>query len=167
MKAIKLRTLLVFVLALAALGFTAPARAVVEIQFWHAMDGALGEKLDLLVERFNASQKKYRVVATYKGSYDDTLALGIAAQLQGKAPHILQVYEVGTASMAAGRNLYKPAHQVLSAAGQRLDAKDFVGPVASFFSDRHGKLLALPFNTSTPVLYYNEDAFKKAGLPRT
>jgi sn-glycerol 3-phosphate transport system substrate-binding protein len=165
MKALKARTLLLVVLAFAALGFALPAHAVVEIQFWHAMDGALGKKLDLLVEKFNASQNKYRVVATYKGSYDETLALGMAAQAKGKAPHILQVYEVGTASMAAGRNLYKPAYQVLSAAGERLDAKDFVGPVASFFSDRKGKLLALPFNTSTPVLYYNEDAFKKAGLP--
>jgi sn-glycerol 3-phosphate transport system substrate-binding protein len=164
MKAIKARTLLGLVIAFAALGFALPAHAVVEIQFWHAMDGALGKKVDLLVEKFNASQSKYRVVATYKGSYDETLALGIAAQLQGKAPNILQVYEVGTASMTNARNLYKPAYQVLATAGERLSPKAFVAPVASYFSDRKGKLLALPFNTSTPVLYYNEDAFAKAGL---
>jgi sn-glycerol 3-phosphate transport system substrate-binding protein len=156
--------LLLAALAFAALGFSLPARAVVEIQFWHAMDGELGKDVDLLVAKFNASQSKYRVVATYKGSYDETLALGIAAQKQGKAPHILQVYEVGTASMTAARNLYKPAYQVLAAAGERLATKAFVAPVASYFSDRKGKLLALPFNTSTPVLYYNEDAFAKAGL---
>jgi len=164
MKAFKARTLLLVGVATAIFGFAMPARAVVEIQFWHAMDGTLGKRVDELVERFNASQSQYRVVATYKGGYDETLALGVAAQLQGKGPHILQVYEVGTASMTAGRHLFKPAYQVLAAAGERLDSKAFVGPVASFFSDHKGKLLALPFNTSTPVLYYNEDAFTKAGL---
>lgn len=164
MQASMSRTLLLFVIAFSALSLALPARAAVDIHLWHAMDGALGEKVDQLVAEFNASQSEYRVVATYKGSYDETLALGIAAQVQGKAPHILQVYEVGIASMTTARNLYKPAYQVLAAAGVRLDAKAFVAPVASYFSDRKGRLLALPFNTSTPVLYYNRDAFAKAGL---
>lgn len=160
----KARTLLFLVFALAALGVALPAHAVTEIQIWHAMDGALGGKVDQLVAKFNASQPEYRVVATYKGGYDETLALGIASHLQGKSPHILQVYEVGTASMTSARNLYKPAYEILDAAGVQLGAKAFVAPVASYFSDRRGKLLALPFNTSTPVLYYNRDAFAKAGL---
>jgi sn-glycerol 3-phosphate transport system substrate-binding protein len=150
--------------AVSTFAIAAPAPAVTEIQFWHAMDGTLGKKLDQLVERFNASQPKYRVVATYKGSYDETLALGIAASLQGKGPNILQVYEVGTASMTTAHNLYKPAYQILARAGEKLSDKAFVAPVASSFSDQKGKLLALPFNVSTPVLYYNRDAFKKAGI---
>jgi sn-glycerol 3-phosphate transport system substrate-binding protein len=158
------RALLAFVLLLVTLCIAVPARAVTEIRFWHSMDGELGRQVDQLVERFNASQSKYRVVATYKGSYDETLALGISAQLQGKGPDILQVYEVGTASLTNATKLYKPVYQILAAAGEKVYAKAFVGPVASFYSDQHGKLLALPFNTSTPVLYYNEDAFKKAGL---
>jgi len=157
--------LLALVFSFASLAGAAPPRAPVEIEFWHAMDGALGDKVGQLVERFNASQSDYRVVATYKGSYDEVLALGLAAQLQGKAPHVLQVYEVGTASITSGRSLYKPAYQVLAAAGEKLGPDAFVGPVASYFSDRKGRLLALPFNTSTPVLYYNQDAFDKAGLP--
>jgi sn-glycerol 3-phosphate transport system substrate-binding protein len=158
------RALFAPLLVLVTLLSAAPARAATEIQFWHSMDGELGRQVDRLVERFNASQSKYRVVATYKGSYDETLALGIAAQLKGKGPDILQVYEVGTASLTNEKKLYKPVYQVFAAAGEKVDAKAFVGPVASFFSDNHGKLLALPFNTSTPVLYYNEDAFKKAGV---
>ncbi len=158
------RTLLRLAFGCAALGLALPASAVVEIQFWHSMDGVLGEKVDQLAERFNATQSEYRVVTTFKGSYDETLALGIAAHVQGKSPHILQVYEVGTASMTTARNLYRPAYQVLAAAGERLDTKAFVAPVASYFSDRKGNLLAFPFNTSTPVLYYNQDAFEKAGL---
>ncbi len=168
--ALKISTHLLRCAAFAALAacssyaLAAPGPAVIDIQFWHAMDGTLGKKLDQLVARFNASQPKYRVVPTYKGSYDETLALGIAASLQGKAPNILQVYEVGTASMTTARNLYKPVYQVLAAAGEHLDEKTFVAPVASYFSDQKGKLLALPFNISTPVLYYNRDAFKKAGI---
>jgi sn-glycerol 3-phosphate transport system substrate-binding protein len=150
--------------AFSTFAIAAPAPAATEIQFWHAMDGTLGKKLDQLVDKFNASQAQYRVVPTYKGSYDETLALGVAASLQGKAPNILQVYEVGTASMTTARNLYKPAYQILAAAGEHLNGKSFVAPVASYFSDSKGKLLALPFNISTPVLYYNRDAFEKAGI---
>lgn len=169
MRTSKARTPLVATVALAAAcfalpGLAAPAPTVTEIRFWHAMDGALGEKVDELVAKFNASQSEYRVVATYKGSYDETLALGIAAQLQGKGPHILQVYEVGTASMTTARNLYKPVYEIFAAAGMRFDAKTFVGPAATYFANQKGKLLAFPFNTSTPVLYYNQDAFAKAGL---
>ena len=162
---VKIRALLALALASLALGLAVPAQAVTEIHFWHSMDGELGKQVDQLVEQFNASQSKYRVVATYKGSYDETLALGIAAQQRGKGPDILQVYDVGTASLTNARHLYKPVYQIFAAAGEKLDVKAFVAPVASFFSDDKGKLLALPFNTSTPVLYYNEDAFAKAGLP--
>jgi sn-glycerol 3-phosphate transport system substrate-binding protein len=147
-----------------ALCVAAPARAATEIQFWHAMDGALGTYLGRLVERFNATQKDYRVVAVYKGSYDETLAGGLAARLAGKAPHILQVYDVGTANVAAAKNAVKPVHQLMREAGEKFDPKAFVPAVASFYSDSKGNLLSLPFNTSTPVLYVNRDAFEASGV---
>jgi len=158
-----------FLLALAsaatvAVAAPAPAPKATEIQFWHAMDGALGDQVEQIVAKFNASQSEYRVQATYKGSYDETLALGIAAHGKGKAPNILQVYDVGTASMMASRNLYRPVHEVLARAEVKLDSRAFVSPVASYFADTGGRLLAFPFNTSTPVLYYNKDAFTAAGL---
>jgi sn-glycerol 3-phosphate transport system substrate-binding protein len=147
-----------------ALGATAPARAATDIQLWHAMDGALGAQLDGVVQRFNAAQKDYRVVPVYKGSYDETLAAGLAARLKGGAPHILQVYDVGTANMAAAKGAIRPVHQVMREAGEKFDANAFVPAVASFYSDGKGNLLALPFNTSTPVLYVNRDAFDASGV---
>ncbi len=147
-----------------ALGASAPARAVTEIQFWHAMDGALGAQLDRIVQRFNDVQKDYRVSAVYKGSYDETLAAGLAARLAGKGPHILQVYDVGTANMAASKGAIRPVYQVMREAGEKFDSGAFVPAVASFYSDSKGNLLALPFNTSTPVLYVNRDAFGAAGV---
>jgi hypothetical protein len=147
-----------------ALCVAAPARAVTDIQFWHAMDGALGAQLDLIVQRFNASQKDYRVVAVYKGSYDETLAAGLAARLEGKAPHILQVYDVGTVNVAVAKNAVKPVYQLMRDAGEKFDPKAFVPAVASFYSDSKGNLLSLPFNTSTPVLYVNRDAFEASGI---
>jgi sn-glycerol 3-phosphate transport system substrate-binding protein len=147
-----------------ALGAGAPARAATEIQVWHAMDGALGAQFDAVVQRFNATQKDYNVVAVYKGSYDETLAAGLAARLEGKVPHVLQVYDVGTANVAAAKNSVKPVYQLMREAGEKFDATAYVPAVASFYSDGKGNLLSLPFNSSTPVLYVNRDAFESSGV---
>jgi sn-glycerol 3-phosphate transport system substrate-binding protein len=149
--------------AAAALLASPAARAATDIQFWHAMDGALGDQLKTVVDRFNASQKQYRVVAVYKGSYDETLSAGLGAQAAGKGPHILQVYEVGTANMMAAKRAVKPVYQLMREAGEKHDPGAFVPAVASFYSDSRGNLFALPFNTSTPVLYVNRAALKAAG----
>jgi sn-glycerol 3-phosphate transport system substrate-binding protein len=154
-------------LALCALlfaGAAAPlqAGAATEIQIWHAMEGVPGETLVQLVERFNASQKTWQVVPTFKGGYQETLQAGVLAAREGKAPHLLQVYEVGTAGMLASPKLYKPLSQL--AAEHRMKLETYGPSVAAFFSDAKGNLQALPFNSSTPVLYYNRDKFRKAGL---
>ncbi len=136
------------------------------------MGGALGEELNAFVQRFNESQREFRVVTEHKGSYEDTLIVALAAQREGTGPHLVQVYEVGTALMMAPRRAVRPVWQVLSEGGEAIDAKAFLPAVASYFSDNSGKLLALPFNISTPILFYNRDAFRRAGLdpdkpPRT
>ena len=154
--------LLVSILTFACLNSTALAQQ--EIQFWHAMGGALGNELDALVQRFNASQKDYRVVATHKGSYEDTMIGALASQRIGTGPHIVQVYEVGTGHMMAFRGSYVPAWLVMADAGESLDTKAFLPAVAGYFSDSSGKLLALPFNLGTPILFYNKDLFRKAKL---
>ena len=148
-----------------AAAIAAPAaRAATEIQFWHAMDGALGDQLTAIVARFNGAQKDYVVVPVFKGSYDETLAAGLAASLAGKGPHVLQVYEVGTANMMSARRIVKPLHQLMREAGERFDQKMYVPAVASFYSDAKGDLQSLPFNTSTPVLYVNRTALKESGV---
>lgn len=148
------------------------AQAQQELRFWHAMGGSLGNALATFVERFNESQADYRVVAEHKDSYEDTMIGALAAQRAGNGPHLVQVYEVGTAHMMAARSAYRPVWQVLAEGSERVEAKSFLPAVASYFSDGSGRLLALPFNVSTPILFYNRDAFRKAKLdperpPRT
>jgi len=152
--------LAILVLALAC----GTARAQTEIRIWHALSGSLGAALQSFVQRFNDSQKDFLVVAEHKGSYEDTMIAALAAQRQGAGPHIVQVYEVGTAHMMAARGAYRPLWQVAAENQESIDAKAFLPPVAGYFSDESGRLLALPFNLSTPILFYNKTAFRKAKL---
>lgn len=146
-------------------GASHAAWAATEIQFWHAMEAALGEHLNVIVNDFNRSQSDYKIVPVFKGTYDQTLAAGIAAYRSGNAPAILQVYEVGTATMMAAKKAVVPVTDVFKQAGVPLDQKAFVPTIASYYSDaKTDELVAMPFNSSTPVLYYNKEAFKKAGL---
>jgi sn-glycerol 3-phosphate transport system substrate-binding protein len=140
------------------------AAAQQEIRFWHALSGARGAELEALAQRFNDLFKDVRVVAEHKGGYEDVMLGALAAQRAGSGPHLVQVYEVGTAHMMAAKNAVKPVGQVLSEHGERMDSRIFVPAVAGYFSDSAGRLLALPFNVSTPILFYNKDAFRKAGL---
>ncbi len=148
---------------LCAASLAPSALAAQEIRFWHAMNGAAGAELEALVARFNASQREYKVVPVYKGSYEQTLAAALAARKGASGPDIVQVYEAGTADVMSVKNGVRPLWQVLHEAGVSAEAK-YVPAVADFYSDTHGRLLALPFNAATPVLFYNRDAFKKAKL---
>lgn len=148
------------------------AQAATEITFWHSMEGALGERVNELVDGFNKSQQDYVVNAIYKGTYGESMNAGIAAFRAGNAPDILQVFEVGTATMMYAKGAIKPIQEMSEEAGDPINPDDFLGAVAGYYSSPEGKLVSMPFNSSTPVLYYNKDAFKKAGLdpekaPRT
>jgi sn-glycerol 3-phosphate transport system substrate-binding protein len=139
--------------------------AATEIQFWHAMEASLGEHLNAIATDFNNSQSEYRIVPVFKGNYDQTLAAGIAAYRSGDAPAILQVYEVGTATMIGAKKAVVPVWRVFQDAGVRLDKNAFIPAIASYYADaKSGQLVSMPFNSSTPILYYNKDAFRKAGL---
>jgi sn-glycerol 3-phosphate transport system substrate-binding protein len=139
--------------------------APTEIQFWHAMESELGERVNEIAQQFNASQSEYKIVPVFKGTYDQTLAAGIAAYRSGDAPAILQVYEVGTATLMQAKKAVVPVYDVMKNAGVPFDEKAFVPTIASFYGDaRTGHLVSMPFNSSTPLLYFNRDAFRKAGL---
>ena len=150
----------VFVLGLSV----TTAQAITEINWWHAHGGRLGEKVNAIAEEFNNSQTEYKVVATYKGSYADTMTAGIAAFRSKNQPQILQVFEVGTASMMAAKGAIKPVYEVMKESGLSFDPNVYLPTVTGYYTDNEGKMLSMPFNSSTPVLYYNVDAFKKAGL---
>jgi len=141
-----------------------PAQAQTEIQWWHSMGGALGEWVQDLAKDFNASQKDYRIVPVFKGSYDESMTAAIAAFRAGNAPHILQVFEVGTATMMAARKAIVPVAEVMRAAGLKFDPTAYVPAVAGYYTAPNGQMLSFPFNSSTTVFHYNKDAFKAAGL---
>ena len=139
--------------------------APVEIQWWHAMTGANNDRVNQIVEAFNASQADYKVVATFKSNdYTELMNQTIAAYRAGNAPHITQVFEVGTATMMAAKGAVKPVFELMAEAGEKFDPKSFLPAITGYYSTADGKMLSMPFNSSTPIFYYNKDAFAKAGL---
>jgi sn-glycerol 3-phosphate transport system substrate-binding protein len=140
------------------------AQAATEIQWWHAFTGRLGELLAKQVEDFNASQSDYVVVASNKGNYSETLNAGIAAFRAGEQPHILQVFEVGTATMMAAEGAIKPVYEVMAESGLDFDPSVYLAAVTGYYTTTEGDMLSLPYNSSTPVLYINKQALEDAGV---
>ena len=159
--------------AVAALALAAAsAHAVTEIAWWHSMNGKLNDKVNEIADKFNASQTEFKVVPVYKGQYDESMAAAIAAYRAGNPPQIVQVFEVGTATMMAAKGAIKPVYQLMAEAHEPFDPKAYLGAVYGYYADTKGNLISMPFNSSTQVLYINKDAFRKAGLdpakpPRT
>src|SRR5215471_6954823 len=140
------------------------ASAQMEIQWWHAMTGANNDAIVGLANDFNASQKEYKVVPSYKGSYPDTMNAGIAAFRAGQAPHIIQVFEVGTATMMAATGAVKPVHVLMKEAGEAFDPKAYLPAITGYYSTSKGEMLSFPFNSSSTVMWINLDALKKANI---
>lgn len=150
---------LVLLLALMAPGVMAQRTTIV---FWHAMSGALGEAVQYLVDTFNESQDEFFVEAVYRGSYEETMVAAVAATRAGNPPHIVQVYEVGTRQMLDSGVIY-PVYQLMADYGIDIDWDAFIGPVRGYY-EFQGNLYSMPFNSSSPIMYYNKDAFRAAGL---
>ena len=158
-----LRCATVLALAVAVVLTAGPAHAQkTEIHFWHAMGGQLGETVAELVRQFNQSQGEFEVKALQKGTYPETLTAAIAAYRQKNPPHIVQVFEVGTQTMLSSGAVY-PVFQLMKEQEVPVNWGDFIKPVTGYYS-KDGNLYSMPFNSSSPILYYNKDAFKKAGL---
>ena len=158
------RLLLAAALALGAVPAAFAQGGPIEIQWWHAMTSVNGELVNKMADEFNQSQKQYKVVPVYKGGYADTMQAAIAAFRAGNPPAIVQVFEVGTATMMAAKGAVKPVYQLMADAGQKFDPNAYLPAITGYFSTADGKMLSLPFNNSTAILYYNKDAFTKAGL---
>jgi sn-glycerol 3-phosphate transport system substrate-binding protein len=155
---------------LLAAPFIAPsarAQGRTEIQFWYGLGGALGERVAEQVTRFNESQSRFRVNANFRGSYVEVMTGSIAAWRAGTPPHIAQVFEVGTATMMAAGPAIRPTHELLGEAGITLDPKRYLAGVRGYYSDTQGRLVSMPHNSSSAVLWINLDAFEKAGLSTT
>ncbi|MDM0088472.1 MULTISPECIES: sn-glycerol-3-phosphate ABC transporter substrate-binding protein UgpB [unclassified Variovorax] len=150
--------------ALAATLFNT-AQAQTEIQWWHSMTAVNNEWVNDLAKQFNESQKEYKIVPTFKGTYDESMTASIAAFRAGNAPHILQVFEVGTATMQASKGAVIPVGKVMKDAGEKFDPAAYIPAVAGYYTAPNGQMLSFPFNSSTTIFYFNKDAFKAAGLP--
>jgi len=153
--------------ALAATTLFNVAQAQTEIQWWHSMTAVNNEWVNDLAKQFNESQKEYKVVPTYKGTYDESMTASIAAFRAGNAPHILQVFEVGTATMMASKGAIVPVGQVMKDAGEKFDPAAYIPAVAGYYTAPNGQMLSFPLNSSTTVFYVNKDAFKAAGIDTT
>ena len=148
--------------SVAATLLSGAANAAVEVNWWHAMGGTNTERVNKIAADFNASQADYQINAIYKGNYTETMTAAIAAFRAKKQPHIVQVFEVGTATMMAAKGAVYPIEQVMNDAGVKLNKSDYLPAVISYYQTPEGELLSMPFNSSTPVLWYNKDAFKKS-----
>lgn len=158
-----LRPLLAVALAFFLAAGTVSAQKI-EIEFWHGLSGPLGELLEGIVDDFNASQDKYVVDASYKGSYDDTMVAAIAASRSGNAPHIVQMFEVGTATMMAAGPAIKPVWELFEETGVAFDPSIYIPAVAGYYSLPDGRMMSMPFNSSSAILWVNRDALRAAGL---
>jgi sn-glycerol 3-phosphate transport system substrate-binding protein len=146
--------------AIASPAFAEPT----ELQWWHAMTAINLERVNKLAADFNALQTEYKVTPVYKGSYPETMTAAIAAFRAGTPPHIVQVFEAGTATMMAAKGAVKPVYQLMADAGEPFDPQNYLPTVTGYYSTADGKMLSLPFNSSTAIVYWNKDTFTKAGL---
>jgi sn-glycerol 3-phosphate transport system substrate-binding protein len=153
------------VAALALLGGVADAQTRTEISLWHAQEGKSRAAIEELVQRFNQSQREVEVAAVYKGTYPEVIAAATAAYRHKEPPHLVQVYEVGTQSMIMSDAIV-PVHRLMQQQKVSVDWADFLETITGYYST-DGNLNSMPFNVSTPILYYNKDIFRKAGLPDT
>jgi sn-glycerol 3-phosphate transport system substrate-binding protein len=138
--------------------------AATELQWWHAMSGANNEVVDNLAKEFNASQSEYKIVPVFKGSYPETLNAGIAAFRAKQAPAILQVFDAGSGVMMGAEGAVMPVADVLKKGGYTFDKANYLAGIVAYYSKPDGTMLSFPYNSSSPVMYYNKDTFKKAGL---
>lgn len=145
-------------------GLASPASAVTEITWWHAMSGELGRQVDKLAADFNASQSEYRIVPSYKGNYTETVTAAIFAFRSRSQPAIVQVNEIATATMMAARGAIYPVYELMRDEKEAFSPSAYLPAVTGYYSDSAGNMLSFPFNASTPILYYNKNMFRDAGL---
>jgi len=153
-------------LAAAGMVFAAgsPALAQTEVIWWHAMTGELGKQLEKLATDFNATQKEFRVVPVHKGSYTETVTAAIFAFRSRNQPAIVQVNEIATATMMAAKGATYPVYELMRDQSEQFFPSGYLPAITGYYTDASGNMLSFPFNASTPILYYNKDQFRAAGL---
>lgn len=136
----------------------------IKIIFWHSMTGQPGVGVQHIVDGFNHSQQKYHIVAVYKGDYNESLTQLVAAYRAHQQPALVQILEIGTATMLGAREAIVPVYSLMQQYSHPIDQRIFLAPIADYYSNTQGQLFSFPFNVSSPVLFYNKAEFKQAGL---
>jgi sn-glycerol 3-phosphate transport system substrate-binding protein len=152
------------VAAAIALATASPAHAATEIAWWHAMSGELGRQLEKLAADFNATQSGYRIVPSYKGNYTETVTAAIFAFRSRGQPAIVQVNEIATATMMAAKGATYPVFELMRDEVEAFSPTAYLPAITGYYTDIAGNMLSFPFNASTPILYYNKNLFRAAGL---
>ncbi|WP_237154093.1 extracellular solute-binding protein [Oryzibacter oryziterrae] len=162
-----IKRLVSFSISLALLSNT--ALAATEITWWHGMGGKLGDVVNEIANRYNASQADCHLTPAFKGTYEETLTAGIAAFRAGEQPNILQVFDAGSATIINAKGAVIPAQDLLEQEGVKLNPDDYIDGVRNFYADASGKFIGMPFNSSSPIMYFNKEALAKAGVepPKT
>lgn len=147
-----------------AAGAAASARAATEIEWWHAMSGARNQVVQQVARQFNSTQSDYRLVPVFKGTYEQVLEAGLAAFAAGRPPHIIQVFDVGTGVMMTNEDAIVPVSEVLGMGDGAFDKSQYLPGIVAYYSRPDGKMLSFPYNSSSPILYYNKAIYRQAGL---
>jgi len=138
----------------------------IELHYWHGHTGNLENIINNIADRWNAKQNESKLIPTSKGSYEDILAAFIAAYRAGEHPHMVQVYDAGAAIMIAQvkNGVVYPFEDMAAKFGVSFNKDDYIPGIRNFYADSNGKMIGIPFNSSTPLMYANMDVLKKAGL---
>ncbi|SFG63958.1 sn-glycerol 3-phosphate transport system substrate-binding protein [Palleronia marisminoris] len=158
--------------ATTTIAFTLTATTVMaqtDISWWHGMGGRNGEVINEISQQFNDAQQDCKLTPVSRGTYEEALSSGIAAFRSGEQPNILQVFDAGAATIIAAEGATIPAEDLITGAGEEFDRDAFIAGVRNFYADSDGKFIGMPFNSSAPILYYNEAALEEAGVepPKT
>jgi sn-glycerol 3-phosphate transport system substrate-binding protein len=136
-------------------------KAPIKISFWYSIGGSVKDTTEALIKEYNASQSKYQIEGVFAGSYENSIQKLLAATASGDAPVLVHQAHV-----------YAPQ---LVDAGALLDLGKYISKDKNFQRDQFieplfdanvykNKVYGIPFNCSTPIIYYNKDLFRKAGL---
>lgn len=140
---------------------TEAAEGQTELVFWHGMGGATGESLQKIVDNYNTSQEDVFINAQYQGTYDETLTkLRSSASGSDVGADLVQVFEQGMTFMVDS-GLTVPVQEYVDSSGYDLEQLE---PNLRAYYTLDDTLHSMPFNSSTPIMYYNADMFAEAGI---
>lgn len=155
--------------AIAAIAAQAAHAETTAITWWHGMGGANEQVINQIAEKYNAAQQACAITPVSKGTYEEALASGIAAFRSGEQPNVIQIFDAGAATIMNAPGATIPAEDLLAQNGHAFDREAFIPGVRWFYADAEGKFVGMPFNSSAPIMYVNDEALAKAGVsaPRT